>query len=43
MYVFVCNFMKYLYYRGTLMTKLEHSLERKKIVFFSLWEDIGVL
>ena len=25
------------------MTKVENGLERKKIVYFSLWKDVGVM
>ena len=34
MYVFVCNVKKYLYYRGTLMSRLQNSHQRKKMVYF---------
>ena len=32
-----------IYTGETLVTRLENCLGRKKIVYFSLWEDVGVL
>ena len=40
MNVFGCDFKNY--YSKSLMNRLENGLVRKKVVYFSLWEDVGV-
>ena len=40
---FVCNLKNTCHTGETLMTRLGNGLERKKMVHFSLWEDVEVL